>query len=303
MYDIVIIGCGPAGMSAALYSFRKGLKILLITDDIGGQVSLTSTVENYLGFSSIQGYDLSQKFFSHIKNFDIELKQYVLVEKVEDFGNYKEIYTEDGNVYKTKTVIIATGAKHRELGVVGEKEFQSRGVSYCVTCDGPLYSGKDVIICGGGNSAVEAAIDISKIAKNVTLIHRSDFRADSILLENLKKIENIKIYLQTQVKEIFGDSVLKGIKIFNKNTCVEDIIYTDAVFVEIGLKVDTDWLYNLVDLNEKGEIIVDKECRTSAAGIFAAGDVTNSEYKQIIIATGDGARAALSANEYINKNR
>ena len=303
MYDIVIIGCGPAGMSAALYSFRKGLKILLITDDIGGQVSLTSTVENYLGFSSIQGYDLSQKFFSHIKNFDIELKQYVLVEKVEDFGNYKEIYTEDGNVYKTKTVIIATGAKHRELGVVGEKEFQSRGVSYCVTCDGPLYSGKDVIICGGGNSAVEAAIDISKIARNVTLIHRSDFRADSILLENLKKIENIKIYLQTQVKEIFGDSVLKGIKIFNKNTCVEDIIYTDAVFVEIGLKVDTDWLYNLVDLNEKGEIIVDKECRTSAAGIFAAGDVTNSEYKQIIIATGDGARAALSANEYINKNR
>lgn len=299
VYDILIIGGGPAGLNAALYSKRKGLDVGIISYDLGGQVMDTSSVENYLGFPSISGEGLMKKFIEHVNILNVPYLEYVHVKDIKK-SDLIEIHLEDGNTFKSKSVIIATGSKPRKIGIPGELEYSNKGVCYCAICDGPLFADEEVVVAGGGNSAVEAAIDLSKIAKKVTLVHRSNFRADKILVDQLLTLDNVQIKLETQILEVIGDKFMKGLIVKDKLENKEYTIEAAGLFVEIGYLPNSDPFKNILALNSKGEIIVDKYGRTNIDGIFAAGDVTDTPYKQIIMSAGDGAKCALSANEYIN---
>lgn len=299
IYDVVVVGSGPAGVSAAIYAVRKGRSTLMVGEQIGGQIMTTAGIENYVGFASTTGPELSMKFMEHVENVGVEMKSYTKVNKLTKEDKRYVMELDNGEIIKSRTVIITAGSSPRELGVKGEKEFLSRGVVYCATCDGPFYTGLDVVVCGGGNTAIESAIDLSKIAKSVTIVHRSEFRADTVLLNELKKLDNVKVHTQTQVLEVFGDTKVQGVKVFDKREEKEFDIKTDGVFVEIGHLPNTKWLEGMIELNKIGEIVIDSACKTSDAGIFAAGDITNTPYKQIIIAAGEGAKAALSANAYL----
>lgn len=299
VYDILIIGGGPAGLNAALYSKRKGLDVGIISYDLGGQVMDTSSVENYLGFPSISGEGLMKKFIDHVNILNVPYLEYVHVKDIKK-SDLIEIHLEDGNTFKSKSVIIATGSKPRKIGIPGELEYSNKGVCYCAICDGPLFADEEVVVAGGGNSAVEAAIDLSKIAKKVTLVHRSNFRADKILVDQLLTLDNVQIKLETQILEVIGDKFMKGLIVKDKLENKEYTIEAAGLFVEIGYLPNSDHFKNILALNSKGEIIVDKYGRTNIDGIFAAGDVTDTPYKQIIMSAGDGAKCALSANEYIN---
>lgn len=299
--DVAIIGGGPAGISAAIYAQRKGLTTLVVTDQTGGQVNDTSTVENYPGFSTISGEALGKKFYEQARELGVHFLKDVKVQQIiPQTNNLKTIVLSDGKEYKANAVIIATGSRHRKLGVPGEAALAGRGVAYCAICDGPLFQGRHVVVAGGGNAAVEAAIDLSKIAANVTLVHRSQFRADKILLDRMNQIATINVYLNTQITAILGEQKVTGIAVRNQVTKEASVLKTDGVFVEIGYSPNTQVAVGLVDMNDKGEIIVDHKLQTSLPGVFAAGDVVEGPYKQIVIAAGDGAKAALSANEYIN---
>ncbi len=300
VYDTIIIGGGPAGLNAALYAKRKGMNIGIIANRIGGQVLDTSSVENYLGFNSLAGEELMQKFEKHVKEYEVAMTTDVLVKSITN-GNIKKINVSNGKIYQAKSIIIATGSKPRMLNVPGEKEYLGKGVAYCAICDGPLFAGKDVIITGGGNSAVEAAIDIAKIANTVKLVHRSEFRADKVLVEKLYSLKNVEIYLQTQIQEIYGEMLMTHITALDKKENKEITIKADGLFVEIGYLPKSEIFEGLVEMNEKKEIIVNNKAETNIEGIYASGDVTDVPYKQIIISTADGAKAALSANDYVNK--
>lgn len=299
VYDILIIGGGPAGLNAALYSKRKGLDVGIISYDLGGQVMDTSSVENYLGFPSISGEGLMKKFIDHVNILNVPYLEYVHVKDIKK-SDLIEIHLEDGNTFKSKSIIIATGSKPRKIGIPGELEYSNKGVCYCAICDGPLFADEEVVVAGGGNSAVEAAIDLSKIAKKVTLVHRSNFRADKILVDQLLTLDNVQIKLETQILEVIGDKFMKGLIVKDRLGNREYTIEAAGLFVEIGYLPNSDPFKNILALNSKGEIIVDKYGRTNIDGIFAAGDVTDTPYKQIIMSAGDGAKCALSANEYIN---
>lgn len=302
LYDILVIGGGPAGLNAALYSSRKGANVGIIAESIGGQVVNTSTVENYLGYSSISGEELMNKFQDHVNGLNIPILKYSYVKglKVYDDSQVKEVIMSDGSTYRAKSIIIATGSKSRKLNVPGEEEFAGRGVAYCAICDGPLFAGTEVVVAGGGNSAVEAAIDLSKMAKKVTIVHRSQFRADKILVDQLEDIENVDVHLNTQIKEVLGDNMVTGIKVLDKDTSDTYTIPASGVFVEIGYIPNNEPFKDIVNMNDRGEIIVDKYGETNIKGVYAAGDSTDTPYKQIIMAAGDGAKCALSANAYLN---
>lgn len=302
LYDILIIGGGPAGLNAALYSKRKGANVGIITKDVGGQVVDTSVVENYLGYSSISGEGLMKKFVEHVKDLDVPIAEYSTVEslKVSDDLSIKEVILSDGSSYRAKSIILATGSKPRKLNVPGEVEFTGKGVAYCAICDGPLFADTEVIVAGGGNSAVEAAIDLAKIASKVTIVHRSEFRADKILIDQLNKLDNVEIHLNTQIQEVFGEKIMSGVKVLDKSTEEVYTIPANGIFVEIGYLPNNDPFKELIKLNERGEIIVDKYGETNIKGIFAAGDSTDTPYKQIIMSAADGAKCALSANDYLN---
>ncbi len=301
MYDVLIIGAGPAGLNSALYATRNGLNAGLIADKYGGQVLDTSSVENYLGYESIPGEDLVGAFREHVEKYDIPIKKNSRVEKVEKRDNRFYLSMSDGTELKTKTLIIATGSKPRKLNVPGEVEFSGKGVAYCAICDGPLFQGRDVVVAGGGNSAVEATIDIAKIANKVYLVQRSALRAEQALVDKLGTLDNVEIYLGTQIKEIYGEKLVKGIKVYNKIEDKEFDIKADGIFVEIGSVPNSEPFKDLVKTLPNGEIIVDCSNNTNVPGLFAAGDVTTVPYKQISISSGEGAKAALSANAYINK--
>jgi len=301
LYDTIIIGGGPAGLNAALYAKRKGLDAGMIADHIGGQVVDTSSVENYLGLPALSGRDLMQRFEEHAKEYAFPIASGTLVKSVEKDGAFSKVHTDDGKIYRAKSVIVATGSKPRTLGVAGEKEYLGKGVAYCAICDGPLFGGLDVIVAGGGNSAVEAALDLAKIASKVTLVHRSRFRADKILLDRLAELDNVEIHLETQIKEIRGEKLLTHILALDKTKNEEIRIDANGLFVEIGYLPRSEAFDGLLAMNERNEISVNKKCETSAAGIFAAGDVTDGPYKQIVVSASEGAIAALSANDYVNK--
>lgn len=300
LFDVIVIGGGPAGMNAALYSKRKGNAVGIIAGQLGGQVINTSVVENYLGFETIGGEGLVDQFKSHVRALEIPALEYVMVDDIQAEGDIHTLVLNDGSQVRTKTVILATGSNSRKLNVPGENELAGRGVAYCAICDAPLYRGKDVLIAGGGNAAVEAAIDLSKVASSVTMVHRSQFRADKVLLDQLASKENVTIHLETQILEIVGTDFMTGVLTKDKVTGELKEIKGDGIFIEIGHIPNTDAFQGIVELNGHGEVIVDERQRTNIDGIFAAGDMTTVPYKQIIIATAEGATAALAANDYLN---
>lgn len=300
LYDTLVIGGGPAGLNTALYAKRKGLNVGIITERLGGQVMDTSTVENYLGYESMTGEGLVNKFIGHVQSLEVPILKEVQVEGLAKNGDIHEVHLKNGEVYQSRTLVLATGSKPRKLGIPGEKEFSGKGVAYCAICDGPFFEGLDVVIAGGGNTAVESAIDLAKIAARVDLVHRSQFRADQVLVDQLKNYDNIHVHLETQMEEIMGEAMVTGIKVLDRKTGERRIMNTNGIFVEIGYLPNSDAFKDYVKINDRREIIVDAFGRTNLDGVFAAGDITTIPYKQIITSAGDGAKAALTVNDYLN---
>jgi len=297
IYDLIIIGGGPAGITAAIYSARNKIDFMMITINIGGQVVLSSEIENYTGFQYITGEELKAKFQEHLKKykFRLEIEE---VKKIEKENSLFKIIT-DSNFYLSKTAIVATGRRPRELRVPGEKEFKNRGVTYCAICDAPLFEGLDVAVIGGGNSGLEAVLQLIKIAKSINLIEiNPQLKADKVLIEKAMASDKVRIWTNTRIEEIIGDKVVKGIKI--KKNDKEFFLPVQGVFIEIG-SVPNSEIVDFVNKNEYGEIIVNCKCETNVPGLFAAGDVTNVPEKQIVVAAGEGCKAALSAFKYLNK--
>ncbi len=300
IYDVLIVGAGPAGLTAGVYCARKMLNTIIISENIGGQALESWAIENYMGYRMITGEDLMKKFEEQVRTLDmmLELDRVVKISKDDDLFTIRTI---SEKTLKAKTLILAQGNRPKKLGVANEEQFLGRGLSICSTCDGPLYKGKKVAVVGGGNSAIQTAVEMSEITQSVTLIVRSSFRADPVYVKMLESKKNITSYLNTQVAALHGDKFLSGITIKNEKG-EEQKIDLDGVFVEIGWLPNTDILDGFLALNEKKEIIVDINCHTSMAGVFAAGDITSVKSKQIIIAAGDGAKAALEAHEYLLKS-
>ena len=298
MYDLIIIGAGPAGMTAAVYAARKRLKALLLTVDIGGQVMWTLEVENYMGYQYITGPELMAKFEEQMRQYPIEMR-YEKVERVTKAGRSFQVATDAGNTYEARTVIVASGKKPRMLEVPGETEFIGRGVSYCATCDGPLFAGKRIAIIGGGNSAFSALLDMARVAAEVILVSLEHYVADAILIEKAAALTNVKRFLPYEVAAIEGEAAVTAISIRHRETQAIEKIAVDGVFVEIGLSPNAAIVDGLVRRNENGEIVVGCAAQTDVPGLFAAGDVTSGPDKQIVIAAGDGAKAALNAFQYL----
>jgi len=298
VYDTIIVGAGPAGFSAAIYAARREMKTLIISKDIGGQLMLASSIENYPGFEKIDSFKLTDNMSSHVKNLGVEIKTAEVQTIKKDGENFK-LFT-NNEEYTAKTIIAAMGLSPRRLAIKGEDEFAGKGVSYCSNCDGPLFKEKNVAVIGGGNSALDAAEVLSKIAKKVYLIHRSDdFKAFEALVNKVKNIENVEISLNNDIKEIIGSTKVEKIKVINKENEEEREIDVDGVFIEIGRIAHTDLFVDLVKLDERKQIIIDELCQTTQEGIFAAGDVTPVKFKQISIACGHGTIAALAAYQYL----
>lgn len=301
LWDSVIIGGGPAGYNASLYLHRKGLRPLLIMKERGGQVSLTNEVENYLGFKHIHGTDLTETFHNHVSEFEIDMLENTTVEKIEKLEPLFRLTLSNNETVNTKTVILAMGGEHRRLGVDGEARLEGKGVSYCAICDAPFFKNQEVVIVGGGDSAVEAAVDVSNWASHVHLVHRSTFRAQQILLDRMMDKKNITCELGSVVREIGGEDHVTSVTIYNKE---KDMTYkrdAQGVFIEIGQDPRIDLVKDWVTLDDQNQIVADKYKNTSVPGVFAAGDVSDAPYKQIITAAADGAIAALSASNYITK--
>jgi alkyl hydroperoxide reductase subunit F len=298
MFDVIIIGCGPAGMTAAVYAARKQLNILLVTEDFGGQPMWTRGIENYMGYQFVTGPELMAKFQEQVEKFPIQI-EYEAVKKIEILTDGTFAVITADHEYATKTIIVASGKRPKRLQIPGESQFIGRGVSYCATCDGPLYSGNTVAVVGAGNSAVQAAIEISAIAKKVYLVIRNTYRADPILVEQIEKLANVEAVFGYKSKEIWGDKFVERYVITNIQSGKDATLIVDGVFVEVGLWPNSEFMRGVVDLTLQGEIKVDCRTRTNVPGIFAAGDVNDGPDKQIVIAAGDGAKAVLGAYDYL----
>ncbi|MFA5048031.1 MAG: FAD-dependent oxidoreductase [Patescibacteria group bacterium] len=298
-YDVIIVGGGPAGLTAAVYALRRELKTLVIVKGLGGQAALADEVQNWPGTISTTGYELAQSFQKQAEKWGVEF-DFNEVVKLEKSGDDFLVKT-NTDEYKTAAVILAFGLTPSDLGVKGEEQFKGRGVSYCATCDGPLYKNKKVVVVGGGNSALEAVEYLSRLAERVYLVNNTDrLMADSVLIQQAKTKGNLELFCSHEVVEIKGDKKVSGVLIVDVNNKKEQQeLAVDGIFVEVGHKPKTDWLKGTIDLNQRGEVIIDKENQTTLAGVFAAGDCTDVDYKQIVIAAGEGAKAALSAYKYV----
>lgn len=298
-YDVLVVGGGPAGSSAAIYAARKGIRTGIVAERFGGQVRDTLGIENLIGIKYIEGPKLSDNLEAHVREYDVDIMTMQRAKSLRK-TEYIELELDNGAVLKSKTVILATGARWRNVGVPGEKDFRNKGVAYCPHCDGPLFKGKNVAVIGGGNSGIEAAIDLAGIVNHVTVLeYLPELKADQVLQERLYSLPNVTVLKNVQTKEITGTDKVNGIRYINRETNVEEHIELQAVFVQIGLVPNTEWLGDSVERNKIGEIVVDSHNASNVPGVFAAGDCTNSPYKQIIISMGSGANAALSAFEYV----
>ena len=303
MYDTMIIGSGPAGMTAALYAARSNLKVALLERGIyGGQMNNTAEIENYPGYARISGPELAEKMFEPLENLGVE-HLFGQVEKIEDHGDYKKIITED-EVFETKTVILAPGANHRHLGVPGEEEYNSRGVSYCAVCDGAFFRDEDLLVVGGGDSAVEEAIFLTRFAKSVTIVHRRDqLRAQKLLQERAFANEKISFIWDSVVKEIKGDDRRVTSVVFeNVKTGQSSESDFGGVFIYVGLDPVSDFVKDLGICNEAGWIVTDQHMKTAIDGIYAIGDVRQKDLRQITTAVGDGAVAGQEVYKYITEH-
>ena len=301
MFDTIIIGAGPAGMTAGIYAARREMKTLIISKNIGGQVIWAAEIENYPGFKSIQSFDLINNMKEQVEGLGVEIKNDEVKEIIKtDNGNFEIITNKEK--YEAKTVIVTMGLSPRRLAIPGEEELAGKGVTYCANCDGPFYRGKDVVVVGGGNAALDAAEMLSKIAKKVYLVHRNDkFKAFEVLLNEVKARENIEILLHTETKEIGGKDKV-GYVIVQDGDKEERKLEVEGIFIEIGRIAHTDLVEGLAKRNESNEILVDERCKTSTLGMFAAGDVTQIPFKQISSSNGQATIAALSAYQYIQLN-
>ena len=300
MYDLIIIGAGPAGITASVYAARKRMNLLVLAKDIGGQAAWSGDIENYTGYQFITGAELTTKLEEHIRKYNIALKEGEEVVEIKKINDAVYIKT-DKNTYEARAAIIASGKKSRELGIPGEKEFKNRGVGYCVTCDGPFFAEKDVAIIGGGNSALDAALQLIKIARRVYLINMNfTLAGDVVMQEKIKNAQNVVILYNTQVTAIIGDKFVKQIKINREGK--DEFLNVEGVFIEIGLIPNSEFASE-IERNNLGEIKVNCRNETSVPAVFAAGDVTDVPEKQIIIAAGEGAKASLSAFRYLSKQR
>lgn len=301
-YDVLVIGGGPAGSSAAIYSARKGIRTGIVAERFGGQILDTLTIENFISVKSTEGPKLAQALEEHVKEYNIDVMNLQRAKRLEK-KDLIELELENGAVLKSKSVIISTGARWRNINVPGEQEFKNKGVAYCPHCDGPLFEGKDVAVIGGGNSGIEAAIDLAGIVRHVTVIeYDTKLKADEVLQKRLYSLPNVTVITNAQTKEITGTDKVDGITYVNRETSEEGHIELAGVFVQIGLVPNTDWLDGTLERNRIGEIIVDKHGATTIPGVFAAGDCTDSAYNQIIISMGSGATAALGAFDYLIRN-
>lgn len=301
-YDVLVIGGGPAGSSAAIYSARKGIRTGIVAERFGGQILDTLTIENFISVKTTEGPKLAQALEEHVKEYNIDVMNLQRAKRLEK-KDLIEVELENGAILKSKSVIISTGARWRNINVPGEQEFKNKGVAYCPHCDGPLFEGKDVAVIGGGNSGIEAAIDLAGIVKHVTVLeYNSELKADDVLQKRLHSLPNVTVLTNSQTKEITGTDKVNGITYVNRETGEESHIELAGVFVQIGLVPNTDWLEGTLERNRIGEIIVDKSGATTIPGVFAAGDCTDSIHKQIIISMGSGATAALGSFDYLIRN-
>jgi alkyl hydroperoxide reductase subunit F len=303
LYDVIIIGGGPAGLSAAIYTSRKVLKTLLASKNIGGQVADTYEIENFLGFSQIETADLIAKFDEHVGKYGIEKLVGTDVSSLELTGKIKKITISNGKIFHTKTVIIATGKRPRPLNVPGEKKLVGKGVAYCSTCDAPLFAGADVAVIGGGNSALEAVIDLDKVANKVYMVSLTPLTGDQMLQDRVNNSSKVEIYTKHDTLQIIGDSAVEGLEIKSLETGEAKRLDVEGVFIEIGLLPNSDLVIDTLETNRQGEIVIDDMCRTGISGVFACGDVTSIPFKQVIIAAGEGAKAALSVSSYLINQR
>ncbi|MDC3418107.1 alkyl hydroperoxide reductase subunit F [Aquibacillus salsiterrae] len=301
-YDVLVVGGGPAGASSAIYASRKGIRTGIVAERFGGQVLDTLSIENFVSVKATEGPKLAQALEEHVKEYNIDVMDLQRAKRLEK-KDLVEIELENGAVLKSKTVIISTGARWRNINVPGEHELKNKGVAYCPHCDGPLYEGKDVAVIGGGNSGIEAAIDLAGIVKHVTVVEFApEIKADQVLQNRLYSLPNVTVITNAATKEITGTDNVNGLTYTDRDTGEEHHIELQGVFVQIGLVPNTEWLEGTLERSKMGEIIVDKHGATSIPGVFAAGDCTDSAYNQIIISMGSGATAALGAFDYLIRN-
>ena len=300
VFDLLVVGGGPAGASAAIYAARKGIRTGVLAERFGGQVLDTLGIENFISVKETEGPKLVSALEQHVKSYDVDVMNLQRASALIP-GDVIEIKLENGASLKAKSVVIATGARWRELNVPGEQEYRNRGVAYCPHCDGPLFKGKRVSVVGGGNSGVEAAIDLAGVVAHVTLLEfDTSLRADEVLQRKLRSLPNVTVITSAQTSEVTGDGTkVNGMRYTDRKTGQSHLIELEGIFVQIGLLPNTDWLKGTVALSNRGEIEIDAKGQTSVPGVFAAGDVTTVPYKQIIIAMGEGSKAALSAFDHL----
>lgn len=312
MYDVIIIGGGPAGAAAAVYTARKKLKTLLITESFGGQSIVSDDIQNWIGEPHVSGYDLAKKFEAHVRAFpdvvDVRMpEKAVKVEAIKCVNGTRIcdflVTTDKGNTYEGKTVILAAGARRRRLNIPGEDKFDGKGVAFCSTCDAPLFSGKTVAVVGGGNAGLEAVVDLFPYAEKIYLLEYGEtLKGDPVTQEEVKKNPKVEIVLNAQTLEILGDKFVSGVKYLDRKTNEEKVLDVGGVFVEIGSVPNSEMVNGLVELDKYGQVVIDsKHATTSQPGIFAAGDITDDPYKQNNISAGDAVKAALAAYNYLLK--
>ncbi|MFC2020994.1 FAD-dependent oxidoreductase [Chloroflexota bacterium] len=301
MYDLMILGGGPAGLAASVYAARKRLNALLISVDIGGQMNKTMGIENYLGYQFVEAPELIDKFQTQMNHYPMDQKISEKVARLEKIDNGFEAITESGDRYQAKAAIIATGKSPRKLNIPGEEELTGLGVTYCAICDGPIFSGQKVAVVGGGNSALEAALDMVKIAEYVNLISLTPLTGDAVLVDKLSEANNLSIFTEYQTEKIDGQGITEGITIKDIKSGQSQRLEVGGIFIEIGLIPNSDAVSNLVKLNKLGEVPINSSCETELPGLYAAGDVSTVPEKQIIVAAGEGAKATLQAHRYLQR--
>ena len=303
-FDVLIVGGGPAGAAAAVYAARKGIRVGVAAERFGGQTNDTMAIENYISVLETDGPKFAAALEAQVRHCEVDIMNLQRAAKIipaTEVGGLVQVHMDNGGVLSAKSVILSTGARWRNVNVPGEQEYKNKGVAYCPHCDGPLFKGKRVAVIGGGNSGVEAAIDLAGVVEHVTLIEFADsLKADAVLVSKLKSLANVSIQVNAQTTEITGDGQkVNGLKYKDRANQVEHTVALEGVFVQIGLVPNTEFLKGTVELSRFGEIVVDDKCHTNLPGVFAAGDVTTVPYKQIVIAAGEGAKAALSAFDYL----
>ncbi|MDP3879012.1 MAG: FAD-dependent oxidoreductase [Dehalococcoidales bacterium] len=301
MHDLMIIGGGPAGLAASVYAARKRLSTLLVSVDIGGQVNKTLGIENYLGYQFVEGPELIEKFESQVSQYPIDQKIGNKITRLDKIDRGFEALSEVGDRYQARVVILATGKRPRQLGVPGEAEFSGRGVTYCAICDGPVFSGQRVAVVGGGNSALEAVLDMVKIAEHVEMVSLTPLTGDAILIDKLGEAKNLTVYTEYETLKITGGDFVQGIQIKSVRSGETKSLNVTGVFIEIGLVPNSDPVKGLLELNRLGEVPISNACETAIPGLYAAGDVTDVPEKQIVVAAGEGAKAVLQAHRYLQR--